>query len=199
MQSVRAQRSPGQRHRGRYLALHDLLSAKGNAHAPVPSFSSSALSPSSQLDCCDSPDQPRRGPWRPREQCTIPSPDQVGKDGSYRLVRALPFLWVLAADLVTAPPPRARVVDWPIAPVTKTTLPVNRLPAVSRAASYIRAAFCGAETIGVDDEAVADVGAEYPLVRLVDGDHVDELRFGHDAVLRAEVEHLLRLEEAAGG
>ena len=50
---------------------------------------------------------------------------------------------------------------------------------------------------GVDDEPVADVGGEHPLVGLVDLVGGDDLDLGADAVLGAEVEHLLGLGDAA--
>src|SRR4051794_10626714 len=50
---------------------------------------------------------------------------------------------------------------------------------------------------GVGEEAVADAGGEPPLVRLVALLRLDQLDLGGDAVLRAEVEHLLRLCDAA--
>src|SRR3954451_11755143 len=50
---------------------------------------------------------------------------------------------------------------------------------------------------GVDDEAVADVGGEHSLIRLVDVLRLDDLDLCGDAVLGAEVEHLLRLRDAA--
>lgn len=44
---------------------------------------------------------------------------------------------------------------------------------------------------GVDDEAVADVGGQDSFVRLVDLVGGDDLDLGAEAVLGAEVEHLL--------
>src|SRR5674476_1644905 len=52
------------------------------------------------------------------------------------------------------------------------------------------------ESAHVDDEAVPDVGGEDTLVRLVDALGRDHLDVAGDAVLRAEVEHLLRLADA---
>jgi hypothetical protein len=53
------------------------------------------------------------------------------------------------------------------------------------------------EGAGVDDEAIADVGSQDPLVSLVDLICGDDLDFGADLVLGAEVEHLLGLGDAA--
>src|SRR3978361_2013346 len=50
---------------------------------------------------------------------------------------------------------------------------------------------------GVDDEAVADVARHHALPRLVDLIGRDDLDLGAEAVLRAEVEHLLRLRDTA--
>ncbi len=49
------------------------------------------------------------------------------------------------------------------------------------------------------DEAVPDVGAWHSVPGVVDGCGVDELGLRLDAVVGAEVEHLLGLGEAAGG
>src|SRR5262245_6216160 len=49
----------------------------------------------------------------------------------------------------------------------------------------------------VDDEAVAHVLAEQTLVRLVDLAHRDQLDVRRDLVGGAEIEHLLRLGDAA--
>src|SRR4051794_21536401 len=55
----------------------------------------------------------------------------------------------------------------------------------------------GLEARHVDREAVLDVRLEQPLVGLVDLLDGDDLDVGGDVVLAAEVEHLLRLRDAA--
>ena len=55
----------------------------------------------------------------------------------------------------------------------------------------------GSDGGGVDDEAVAHVGPQHALIRVVDGCSVDELDLGGDAVPGAEVQHLLRLGNAS--
>src|SRR3954454_17645696 len=53
------------------------------------------------------------------------------------------------------------------------------------------------EAVQVDDESVAHVALQHPLIRLVDlldGNHLD---VGGDSVLRAMVEHLLGLGDTA--
>src|SRR5512140_2325224 len=53
------------------------------------------------------------------------------------------------------------------------------------------------QALRVDDEAVADVGLQHALVGLVHLLGGDDLDVGGDAVLPAEVEHLLGLGESA--
>src|SRR5690606_14355590 len=55
----------------------------------------------------------------------------------------------------------------------------------------------GVERVHVDDEAVAHVALQHALVGLVDGLHADRLDVGDDAMLGAEVEHLLGFGDAA--
>src|SRR5579859_4249406 len=50
---------------------------------------------------------------------------------------------------------------------------------------------------GVDDEAVADVGGQNALPRVIDCRGLDELGLGVDPVFGAEVEHFLSLANAA--
>src|SRR5437868_423756 len=88
-------------------------------------------------------------------------------------------------------------------PVVKRTVPEPRssigpITAVA-AATATMTIDTSLQRRGIDDEAVADVRAEHPLPRLVDLVGGDDLDLGGDAVLGAEVEHLLGLADRADG